>query len=659
MTTLQEIQAEIDSRAEILSPTDRVTADGRPIFKNQFGQGVSERTITVDIDGKFINVPTVFEGRFLSQDEAVQKVLDAKGADPITGRQLKKFDSIDEAVSAAKNRSNSLGRITAQDIDAEIQRRQEAAFDPNEALQDLSQGDASPVINQLREGFNRVAEPAATLATGALSLPLSGIAGTAQALNPFADDGAGAGAVEATQEALTFSPKTEEGQESLQAIGDFVAPAVEGLESAKSTLGDSTLEATDSPLLATIAFTAPEAAIEIAGVLTGLGFVKRAGNRSAVKTAMADKIKEGTTDTKLAKYIVDGSGNLVNDKFFKEAVKQGIDPGTIAVIKGSTRADRLKMSEMLRTLKRTRSDRIAKLKTRPSDIVGSSMMERFNFIKRINRQAGLDIDRAARKLAGEDVNLSQPVNDFANQLDNLGIKIVDKNGSLVPDFKDSVLAPGERGAIKEVIRQMDRMSKKPIDALAAHKLKRIIDNNVTFGKVNKKLGRDATNALKSFRRDIDIVLDSNFPSYNKANTRYADTIEAISNFQDVAGKKTDLSGKNANKSVGTLLRRLESNAQGRIPLIDSIDEIEKVASKYGAKFQDSLDAQVIFADELNSRFKPAASTSFQGEIGKETSRAARTSKAAFVIEKGGALIDKALRVTDENAIKALEQLLSR
>ena len=53
-----------------------------------------------------------------------------------------------------------------------------------------------------------------------LTSTLAGIAGIAQTLNPFADPGAGAAAVKATKEALTFKPRTEKGQAGLQAVGE-------------------------------------------------------------------------------------------------------------------------------------------------------------------------------------------------------------------------------------------------------------------------------------------------------------------------------------------------------------------------------------------------------------------------------------------------------
>lgn len=77
---------------------------------------------------------------------------------------------------------------------------------------------------------------------------------------------------------------------------------------------------------------------------------------------------------------------------------------------------------------------------------------------------------------------------------------------------------------------------------------------------------DASNVLKDFRRDIDSVLDESFPDYNAANVAYSETIGVLDDFQDIAGRKMNLSGANADKATGTLMRRIAGNAQSRVRL---------------------------------------------------------------------------------------------
>ena len=61
-----------------------------------------ERTITIDIDGKFFNIVTVFNGVQVSNEEAIRRF--KKTFNP---KRTPSFDTLDEAVSAAAARSRA------------------------------------------------------------------------------------------------------------------------------------------------------------------------------------------------------------------------------------------------------------------------------------------------------------------------------------------------------------------------------------------------------------------------------------------------------------------------------------------------------------------------------------------------------------------------
>lgn len=93
---------------ETLSLTGNSTSEGRPIYENQHGDLVTERTITENVPelGGWVNLPTVYDGRFVSPDEAIQIAIEAKGSDPLTGRKFDVFNDVDSAVESAKSRSS-------------------------------------------------------------------------------------------------------------------------------------------------------------------------------------------------------------------------------------------------------------------------------------------------------------------------------------------------------------------------------------------------------------------------------------------------------------------------------------------------------------------------------------------------------------------------
>ena len=110
-------------------------------------------------------------------------------------------------------------------------------------------------------------EPAATIASSIVAEPVAGLAGIAETM--LSGPEAGARAVEETREALTFQPRTQAGQQGLEAVGGALQPVGEAFESVEGALGDATLSATGSPALAAAASTLPTAALEALGFGVG------------------------------------------------------------------------------------------------------------------------------------------------------------------------------------------------------------------------------------------------------------------------------------------------------------------------------------------------------------------------------------------------------
>jgi hypothetical protein len=85
------------------------TPEGRIIYRNEDGSVSSERSVGIEMDGVFYNVPTIFGGQEVSVDEAVRMVRDAGMKDPETGLELKKYKTQKSADKAAIAKSNKLG----------------------------------------------------------------------------------------------------------------------------------------------------------------------------------------------------------------------------------------------------------------------------------------------------------------------------------------------------------------------------------------------------------------------------------------------------------------------------------------------------------------------------------------------------------------------
>jgi len=403
------------------------------------------------------------------------------------------------------------------------------------------------------------------------------------------------------------------------------------------------------------------------GVLSGI--IGKFAQGSRLKKDISQRLEAGETDSDLAKYIVSGSGKVKNDPVAQDAIRQGLDEGVLSAIKGSTPTDRLKMREQLKIFQKGKQKALEKdpatgrMKSvgRAGDVAGNSALERFRFIQKVNKEAGEEINKVAISLKGQPLDARRALEGFSDSLDELGVTLKQTDKGLKADYSNSILSPGDRGPMNEVIRQVERISKNQPDAFGAHQLKRVIDNNVTFGKSKTGISGDAERALKGFRANLDEALDTTFDSYNQANIKYRDTITVLDELQGAVGKKIDLKAEGADSAMGTVLRRLMSNQVSRQPITNAVTKLDDISAKYGAKFDDNIEMQALFADELDRLFKPTARTSFAGQIGQEIERTAQQGAGQTVqgiaIKKVGEVGKEALGINEEGAFRAIEKVL--
>lgn len=527
-----------------------------------------------------------------------------------------------------------------------------------------------------------MAELIGSMATGSMAEIVGGVAGIAQSLNPFADEGAGAEAVKNTRENLTYQPKIPEAQKTAKDIGEAIQPLAEKFSAAETTLGEKTLDVTGSPVLAAAAHSVPTAALEALGIGAGKGAayvaknyapaVKQSVKEGAQKLlqyqtperlAIAQKLIEGSNDPKIATYKL-VNGKAKPDAIAQEAVKQGFDEGVIAPLKNASKTDKLKMLKMTNIMEKGVKDKLYATTNRPTDVVGQTLQERLKYVFSKNIEAGRSLDGVAKSLQGKNVDYTGPINNFINNLDGMGVKLKREGGGKIKAVFDGSDIEGLDGPQRVINRIVSRMSDtRPPDAYDLHRLKKYIDENVTYGGGGEGLKGKTENILKSLRRDVDSVLDKNFPKYDKVNTQYSDTIKAIDDLQDVAGSKIDLRGENADKSIGQMARGVMSNNKSRVRLYETIGNVEDIAKKYGASFDDNFLMQSLYADELDRVFKPVARTSFQGQIDQAIQRGAgMASKAGAmdaVVSAVGKGAEKLRGINEENAFKSIKELLKQ
>lgn len=480
------------------------------------------------------------------------------------------------------------------------------------------------------------------------------------------------------QRSFTRQPTTETGQRYLQNVGETLEPiaALTPFTQEASIIGNTARAALPEARAAIQqgvqqAKNSVQPAIEAASDIVNTAknpnsLFKSPLEQEQSKTDFTkSRLESGDTSNDLAgKTIV--RGHVVNDPLQRAVINQGIGEGTVRSIAASNDSTRQKLLKMTNISELgSKNDRF-KSENRPSDVVGDSLAERVKYVQNVNNIAGKRIDKVAESLKGQSVDAAPAVNGASKLLDDLGVT-EDGKGGLVFKNSDIEGLPGLEGAVKRIYTRSK--SNASSDAYDLHRLKRYLDQNIDYGKgSNQAVTAQVERAIKDYRRTIDEVLDNNFPEYDKANTQYADTIDALNNFQSAVGSKLDLKGDNVDKALGTRSRGLLSNNQNRVLLMDSMRDLEDISKKYGAKFDDDIITQVNYANALDDHFGSAAATSLRGDIesgaanaGEQLLRGASGQQTAVGIgvEALKAANNKIRGRNKENSYKALKALLSK
>jgi len=365
--------------------------------------------------------------------------------------------------------------------------------------------------------------------------------------------------------------------------------------------------------------------------------------------------ESGFMDPSLLRTAIQEGGELipaVSDPAAQAAIKQGFDDGVVSTIKAASDATKERMRNMVAIAKRGINERAFANKNRPADEVGAAVSKRINGIANVNKQAGKQIDKEAKRLAGKNIDLTAARSGFDDALAEADVivdgKTVDLTGSVFEDV------PNVERILNVVKRRLDNLN----EAQGAHRFKRWLDNQISSAKLSEGgLSGDAERLLLGVRRGVDDALDSTFEGYRVANERFSETRQILDSFQDAAGK-INLDSPNVSKQIGTLSRRLLSNVQSRVRLLDSLEGLDDVASKHGIDISDDVFALARFADELDRGFKPVARTSLNAEVAKAGTQAineglGRTATRR-ALEKG---IENLSGINEANALRSIEELL--
>jgi len=384
------------------------------------------------------------------------------------------------------------------------------------------------------------------------------------------------------------------------------------------------------------------------------------GQESKNTTKIRQALESGEGDKVAAGYMLEGVNKVVSDPVAREVIKQGVglksfDPGKVSLFSGASKADKKAFSQMVDIVASGLNNAKKAALHRPGSVVGDSLMQRYKFVQEANRKAGKDVGVAAKALKGSDIDTTPSFAGFLDDLEGQGVKVVD--GEL--DFALSAFEdiPGAEKLLNGLWKRLKVLDKSR-DGLHIHRFKKFIDNQVDIGKRgNNPIVADAERIATNLRSKVNKSLQDVSDDYANANKRFSESIGPLKEFQRISGKNFDPESPNANEFAGKIARRMLSNVQSREPLIDAIHAMDEIAVNNGAKFNTDIATQIMFVEQLEQGFGSFAKTGISGEVSKGVGQALRGDKIGIAADAAGQMFNKARKVNEEAAIKALKEFV--
>jgi hypothetical protein len=441
--------------------------------------------------------------------------------------------------------------------------------------------------------------------------PLAGLGGLATLAITGGDSARATEAIEATREALTYTPETAGSQAAMQAIGETLAPIAEGLETVSSASGDTIYEWTGSPALAAAAYSLPTAALELAGLkgIRGVKQLKDADLRKAQKASLLDpelKYSGSVAEVKLNK-----KGQLVEDKVGKKLVENGVRPNDVAVITNSTPATKFRMQSMVKTFEEGKGNDILAMANRTTEEIGESVTRRLQVLQGKRKDLGSRLDSIVEGDLGKTpVNVSNSISSLNKILKDEGVLPRIRRGELsLPDewykgtsFDTQVMAPVRR-TIEDAYKLFDiKTTLGKTDLASAHKLKKNLDEFINVAKLQEAgVSPNVMRSLADMRKTINDEL-AQVDSYGTVNKELSEVISVMDPFNKYLKPGEKWSDAKVSAVTGESMKNLSADSAAAVELVSNLSELEKVLKNRGVNLLDDPRALIQFRQTLLDNF---------------------------------------------------------
>jgi len=332
-------------------------------------------------------------------------------------------------------------------------------------------------------------------------------------------------------------------------------------------------------------------------------------------------------------------------------------------MKGSSDTDIDGMSKQLDTMQEIRKNPLVAMTKRPADVPGSMLNQRLKHIFKLKKDAGDQMDAIANSLkGGAPVDVSKALQGVSRKLEGYGIEVDPVTHKV--NYKNSVFdgLKTPQNAISRLVKKLSTLSKKTnLDAHDIHVLKKFIDEGVSYGgKSDTGLMGSIEVMLKDFRHGINTALGEKFPEYKRVNTQYSEAMDSLESLQKATGASINFKGNHLETALGTSLGKLMSKYPSRQNMINAVNQIDEISRKYGGEYDDNINLQVLFANELDYQFGDVARASHAASVARGTKEAANVATGQKTIfgtglEYAAGKYDDFRGVDQDGAMKAMRE----
>lgn len=489
---------------------------------------------------------------------------------------------------------------------------------------------AAPKESSFIEDVTGIGEAVLTTATGAttgaIGFGLGTIEGAGKELIGSIPRGEGLKIAGKYAEALTYLPKTQEGQDIVKFIGEklSVLPPV---------MGATPLTVVKAPFTAgqnaRLSVSATKA--KLGDLVVPIGMAKSAfkrGNQKNMRIPKDNGLKRKLlSEQTLAENpnidavtkMINSEGNIVTNQNSKLALKKltktlGEEKAvqTVSVVENMNQETKAMASKMLDNINKSRQEPLSINDNLPSNIVGDAMGIRVQDIFNLNDKAGKGITRAVKRdLEGNNYNVSNARNRFYGDLIKKGADIIEdpETKVLSVDFSKSKILGGDKA---EITKLVNFMKDGKMDGADIHETKQFTQSLVSYGDQATALEAKSQIPFKNLADDLNGILRKASPDYKKNNEIFSDSIEIKRKFEKIL-KGIDIDDVLSGESLANKTRRLSSNAESKTPIKALIRDAEATMKKHTDKiYRENINALNHLLTDLENDFKIAPANSLQG-----------------------------------------------